>query len=173
MFCKKRVLKNFTRKLLFRRLFLIKLHAEELRLYCKKRRQHWCFSINLVKFEHLFYRTPPVAVSVISGKKNIFNPVSGKFLITIYMKQNRNETHSSCHFLAVILAEITFHFGWYVLCTHYPEMKHLRKLLPHQNKDSRSKDQNKNEFHLISPARKAIANRIFLTEKQTFISGLL
>ena len=30
------------------------------------------FSVNLAKFEHLFYRTPLVAVSVVSGEMKCF-----------------------------------------------------------------------------------------------------
>ena len=41
-------------------------------------------------------------------------------------------------------------------------MKYLCMLLFHRNKDSRSKDQNKNEFCFISPAIKTIVNRVFL-----------
>ena len=53
------------------------------------------------------------------------------------------------------------------------EGKHLHMLLFHQNKDSKSKDQNKNKFHFISVAMKTVKNRFFFTEKQTFISGLI
>ena len=57
----------------------------------------------------------------------------------------------------------------------YPEMKssegkHLRMLLFYQNKNSRSKDQNKNELHSISPAIKTNGSRIFFTVEQNFIS---
>ena len=60
----------------------------------------------------------------------------------------------------------------------YPEMKsskgkHLRMLLFYQNKDSRSKDQKKNEFHFISPAIKTNASRVSFTAKQNFILGLM
>ena len=41
------------------------------------------------------------------------------------------------------------------------ERKHLHMLLFHQNKDSKSKDQNKNEFDFISLAMKTIVNRTF------------
>ena len=69
-------------------------------------------------------------------------------------------------FTAFILTEIKFHFGWYVLCKQCPKMKpserkHLHMLLFHQNKDSKSKDQNKNEFDFISLAMKTIVNRTF------------
>ena len=39
--------------------------------------------------------------------------------------------------------------------------KHLRMLIFHKNKDSRSKDQNKNEFHFILTAKKTNVNRFF------------
>ena len=47
-------------------------------------------------------------------------------------------------------------------------MKHLP--LFHQSRDSRSKDENKNEkvFLFISPAIKTIVNRTFLTAKLSF-----
>ena len=61
---------------------------------------------------------------------------------------------------------------------YYPEMKssegkHLRMLLFYQNKDSRSKDQNKNEFHSISLAIKTNGSRIFFTAEKNFIWGLI
>ena len=53
------------------------------------------------------------------------------------------------------------------------ERKHLRMLLFHQNKDSRSKDRNKNEFNFISVAMKTIKKHNFFTVKQTFSSALI
>ena len=47
----------------------------------------------------------------------------------------------------------------------------LRMRIFHRNKDSRSKDQEKNEFHFISPTVKTNLNRIFFMEKRHFISG--
>ena len=46
------------------------------------------------------------------------------------------------------------------------QMKHLRVLIFHQNKDRRSKDQNKNKFHFISPAVETNVNRILFMGKQ-------
>ena len=60
----------------------------------------------------------------------------------------RNETHCGCCFIAVICRKMKS-----------AERKHQKF---HKNKDSRSKDQNKNEFHFISPhAVKTNVNRIF------------
>ena len=59
----------------------------------------------------------------------------------------RNETHCGCCFIAVIWRKMKS-----------AERKH-RKF--HENKDSRSKDQNKNEFHFIAHAVKTNVNRIF------------
>ena len=59
----------------------------------------------------------------------------------------------------------------------YPEMKliqrgkHLRIQILHKNEDSRSKDQNKDEFHFVSPAMKTNVNRIFFIAKRKYISG--
>ena len=108
VFCKKRVLKNFARKLLCRRLFLM---LED----CS-------------------------------------------FIYNYLYETSRNETHSRNKISFQVICV-------YVLCTHFLEMKHLRKLLFYQNKDSRSKDQNKNEIHFIFPCQKTIINRIFPTEK--------
>ena len=69
--------------------------------------------------------------------------------------------------------KLKFHFGWYVLCNHNLQMKHLRMLLLIQSNDSRSKDQNKNKLCFISPTIKTIVNRIFLTVKQAFSSGVM
>ena len=53
-----------------------------------------------------------------------------------------------------------------MLCKYDPEMKlskrkHLSMRIFDQNKDGKSKDQNKNEFHFISTAMKTIVNRFF------------
>ena len=50
-----------------------------------------------------------------------------------------------------------------------PKTKHLRMWIFHKNKCSESKDQNKNEFYLISPAMKTNVNRIFSMTKWNFI----
>ena len=46
--------------------------------------------------------------------------------------------------------------------------KQLRMRIFHKNKDSRSKDQNKNELHFISPAMKTYINRIFFHDGTKF-----
>lgn len=63
-------------------------------------------------------------------------------------------------------------------CKNYPEMKslgkkHLRMQVFHENKDSRSKDQNKKETDFISPAIKTNVNRISFMAKRTFMSNLM
>ena len=67
----------------------------------------------------------------------------------------RNETHCGCCFIAVIWRKMKS-----------AERKH-RKF--HKNKDSRSKDQSKNEFHFIAHAVKTNVNNFFIA-KQHFIS---
>ena len=64
------------------------------------------------------------------------------FIYNYLYETSRNETHSRNKISFRVICV-------YVLCTHFLEMKHLRKLLFYQNKDSRSKDQNKNEIHFI------------------------
>ena len=50
------------------------------------------------------------------AKKNIFISVSGQFLVTVYMKQPKNQTHETLDetlymkLNAVILTEMKFHF---------------------------------------------------------------
>ena len=78
----------------------------------------------------------------------------------------RNETHFGCYFIVAILTEMKYHFGSKMLCKYYPEIKssktkHLRLQMFHKNKHSRSKNQNKIEFHFISPAVETNVNRIF------------
>ena len=63
-----------------------------------------------------------------------------------------------------------------MLREHDPEMNsskrnHLLMRMLHRNKDSRSKDKNKNKFYLISHAMKTNLNRIFFMVKRNFISG--
>ena len=56
------------------------------------------------------------------------------------------------------------------------ENKHLRMRIFYQSKDGRSTDQNKDEFHFISPATKTKnynVSRFFFTAKRNFISGLM
>ena len=62
-----------------------------------------------------------------------------------------------------------------MLCKHHPKMKsskkkHLRKEIFHENKDSESIDQSKNEFHFISLAMKANVNKFFFVVKRNLIS---
>ena len=157
VFCKKRVLKNFqkfTSKLLCPSL---KFHAGGLHLYYEKKHQNWCFSVNLAKFENQIRKSVSV---ILDDMKHFWFVVRLNSYNYLY-ERNRNETHSSCYFLAVILTEIKFLPGVYGLCNHKLEMKLLRMLLFHQNKDSRSKYQNKNEFCIISPAIKTVVNRFF------------
>ena len=80
VFCKKGVLKNFTKftgNHLRQSLFLNKVVCLRPVTLLKKRLWRRCFPVNFVNF--LFYRTPPVAASTkrrFSGKKKI--PNSGK-----------------------------------------------------------------------------------------------
>ena len=158
------VLKNFTRfteNLLCQSLFLIKLHAGKLQLLWKKRRQHWRFSVNLVKTFFLQNNSGGCFCSF--GWNERF---SIRMSYNYLHKISRHENHGNCFLLGFNLTEIKFHCGWYVLCKQCPKMKpferkHLRVLLFHQNKDSKSKDQSKNEFDFISLAMKTIVNRIF------------
>ena len=70
----------------------------------------------------------------------------------------QNETHCGCYFIIVILTKMK------MFNEHYSEMKsfkrkHLRIRILHKNKDI-SKDQNKDEFHFISPAMKTNVNKL-------------
>ena len=63
-----------------------------------------------------------------------------------------------------------------MLCKHYPKMKsserkHLCKRIFHENKDSKLKDQSKNEFHFISLAMKANVNKFFFRGETKFDFG--
>ena len=80
-------------------------------------------------------------------------------------------------YLFIFCLIFVFHFGWKMLRKHYPVMKsskrkYLRMRMFHENKNSRSKDQSKTEFHFISPPMKTNLNRYFFMAKWTFISGL-
>ena len=49
-----------------------------------------------------------------------------------------------------------------------PERKHLRMRIFYKNKDSGSKDRNKNNFRFISPAMAANVNNLFFHGKMKF-----
>ena len=108
-------------------------------------------------------------------KWNIFNSVSGQSFITVYMK------YLEMKFFAGVISLQSFWEKWSFIsgdvCENYPEtrsfkQKHLRIRIFHKNEDSRSRDQNKNEFRYVLSAMKTNVNRIFFMAKGNLILGL-
>ena len=82
-----------------------------------------------------------------------------------------NTRHPEMKLIACFISFRSFWQKWNLIsvdkCYVNPEMKsYERKLLRmrifHKNKDSRTKDQNKNEFHFILPAMKTNWHKMFL-----------
>ena len=91
----------------------------------------------------------------------------------------RNKTRCWCYFIAVILTEMKFHFGWWNIIKILPEMKsYKRKHRPCVSKNdwlllNRSfiSGHPRNEIRFISPAMKSSVNRNYFMVDWHFVSG--
>ena len=111
------------------------------------------------------------------GRNDIFSIRCMVNLLHLFTWNTQNESHCWCYFIAVILTEMKFHFGWcYVNTTpkmKSPKRKNLCMWIFHKKKYIRPKDQNKNRFHFILPALKTIIDRFSFLAKPNFISSLV